>query len=62
MCPDIDMFSKIDSLNDPIMITIADGNKVEAQGVVTVRVQLETDEVMEIEETLWVPGLDRRLR
>ena len=61
MCPDRDEFSKIDSLKDPIMITIADGSEVEAKGVGTVRVQLKTGEVIRIEETLWVPGLDRRL-
>ncbi|CAI5720727.1 unnamed protein product [Peronospora effusa] len=61
MCPDRDEFSFLGSLTDPIMITIADGSEVEAQGVGTVRVQLKTGEVNRIEETLWVPGLDRRL-
>ena len=61
MCPDRDEFSNLDSLKDPIMITIADGSEVEAQGVGTVRVQLQTGEVIRIEETLWVPDLDRRL-
>lgn len=58
MCPDRDEFSFLDSLTDPIMITIADGSEVEAQGVGTVRVQLKTSEVIRIEETLWVWGLD----
>ena len=61
VCPDRDEFSNLDSVMDPIMITIADGSEVEAQGVGTVRVQLQTGEVIRIEETLWVPGLDRRL-
>uniref|UniRef100_A0AAV1U517 Polyprotein n=1 Tax=Peronospora matthiolae TaxID=2874970 RepID=A0AAV1U517_9STRA len=61
MCPDRNEFSNLNSLTDPIMITIADGSEVEAQGVGTVRVQLKTGEVIRIEETLWVPGLDRRL-
>ena len=38
MCPDRDKFSKLDSLKDPIMITIAEGSEVEAKGVGTVRV------------------------
>lgn len=43
------------------MITISDGSEVEAQVVETVRVQLKSGEVISIEETLWVPDLDRRL-
>ena len=58
MCPGRDKFSNLDSLKHPIMITIANGSGVEAQGVGTVRVQLKTGEVIRIEETLWVPGLD----
>ena len=61
MCRNKDEFLEIDSLKDPIMITIADGNKVEAQGIGIVRVKLQTGEVIRIEGTLWIPGLDRRL-
>ena len=61
MGPEKDEVLKIDSLKDLIMITIADGNKSEAQGVDTVRVQLNTGEVIRIKETLWVSGLGRRL-
>ena len=52
VCPDRDEFSNLDSLTDPIMITIADGSEVEAKGVGKVRVQLKTGEVIRIEETL----------
>ena len=53
MCPDRDEFSKLNSLKDPIIITIADGSEVEAQGVGKVRVQLNTGEVIRVEETIW---------
>ena len=45
ICPDGDGFSNLDSLTDPTMITMTDGSEVEAQGVKTVRMQLETGEV-----------------
>ncbi|CAI5728481.1 unnamed protein product [Peronospora effusa] len=41
MCPNKDEFLFLDSLTDPIMITIADGSEVEAQGVGTVRVRVK---------------------
>ena len=44
MYPNKDDFPEMDSLKNPILITIEDGNKVEAQGVVTVRVKLQTGE------------------
>ena len=48
MCPNKDEFSEIDPLRDPILITISNGNKVEAQGIGTVRVNLKTEEIIRI--------------
>nr|CCA27162.1 putative polyprotein [Albugo laibachii Nc14] len=61
MCPFHDEFTEIRPLDKLVLISVANGVQVEAQGIGTIRVMLHNLKPIRIEDVLYVPQLDRRL-
>ena len=61
MCPIQDEFSDIRPLDMPIPISVANGGRIMAVGVGTIRVTLKNSKPIRIENVLYVPKLDRKL-
>ena len=61
MCPFQDEFVELRALNRTVCISIANGEKVLAAGVGTIRVVLKNKKPIRIEDILYVPELDCRL-
>ncbi|CEG41686.1 polyprotein [Plasmopara halstedii] len=61
MCPFQDEFDDIRPLDRPIVISVANGGKVLAAGIGTIRVILKNKKPIRIEDVLYVPDLNQRL-
>ncbi|CEG46708.1 polyprotein [Plasmopara halstedii] len=61
MCPFQDELKETRPLNSPIAISVANGSKIMAAGIETIRVTLKNKAPIRIEIVLYVPDVDRRL-